>query len=150
MPFKKIIFSLILLFISPLFLTACQSQTKFVTLTVNHQTIKAELARTSLQHIQGLSNRQSLPANQGMLFVFNKHFKPSFWMKDMRFPLDIIWISDGLIVDITSNISPPQPNQPLKHYSPTQPVNYVLELNAGWAAEHNLKIGDRVEGLPST
>lgn len=148
----KNFFIVLILSIFGLFLTACSYQSKSLnlkTITINHHQLKVEVADSLTKQTQGLSNRPYLSEEQGMLFIFNRHFKPVFWMKDMRFPLDIIWISDGIIVDITSNIPAPQSGQPLKQYFPSQPVNYVLEVNAGWSAKNNIKIGDRVEGLPS-
>ncbi len=146
MPFKKtILFLSIIVF---LFLSGCQAHKQFVDLTLNHQLIKAELASTSAQQARGLSYRDHLPIDHGMLFVFKRYFKPSFWMKGMRFPLDIIWLDNDIIVDITPNIPPPQPNQPLERYTPKQPVNYVLELNAGSVSNYGLKVGDHIKGLP--
>jgi len=84
-----------------------------------------------------------------MLFVFEQeNIRQSFWMKDMNFAIDIIWISDEEIIQIDENIPPPDPGMPdseLKSYLPNQPIDYVLEVNAGFSDENNIKIGDPVK-----
>ncbi len=140
---KKVLFLSIIIV---LLLVGCQ-QKKFKNITIHRQKIKVEIAATTKAQGLGLSGRQSLAENRGMLFVFDKYFKPVFWMKDMRFPLDIIWIKDNIIVDITSNIPIPRLHQPLKQYRPKQNVNYVLEVNSGWSLRHHVNIGDKVNGL---
>ena len=83
-----------------------------------------------------------------MLFVFEKKFIPVFWMKDMNFDLDFIWIRDNTIVDITERVPAPQPNitdTELLRYSPTSNVDQVLEVNSGWIQSHNIKVGDKIK-----
>ena len=71
-----------------------------------------ELAITAEEQIQGLSGRPALAAGTGMLFVYQQQSKYSFWMPDMRFPLDIVWISsDCVVADVTLNALPPEPGQ---------------------------------------
>jgi len=87
-----------------------------------------------------LSNREKLAENQGMLFVFDHTDYHSFWMKDMRFAIDIIWIDENKkVVDITHNA---EPESYPKIFKPSLPAQYVLEVNAGWAEEHRVKVGD--------
>ena len=84
--------------------------------------------------MKGLSGRASLPPDYGMIFLYEDKDIPEFWMKDVLFPLDIIWIDDGVIIDIHENVPPPNPNTPdnqLELYSPKQPITMVLEVNAG-------------------
>jgi uncharacterized protein len=107
-----------------------------------------ELADTPDKQSQGLSGRESIGEGQGMLFVFNQPAKHSFWMKDMRFPIDIIWIKDGKIIDISSEVQiepDAQTTGSLRTYSPVSEVDKVLEVKSGWALRHNLKVGDNVE-----
>lgn len=71
--------------------------------------------------------------------------KPAFWMKDMKFDLDLIWIREGKIIGITPNV--PHPNSPsdkLPTYSPPSEINMVLEVNAGWSEKYRVEVGDEV------
>lgn len=106
--------------------------------------VKVEIADEPLEMQQGLSNRESLGKNHGMLFVFAEPGQPAFWMKDMKFPIDIIWIQGEKIVDIAPNL-PPLAGDYVSTYEPRVPANYVLEVNAGFAEEHGVKIGDEVD-----
>ncbi len=108
--------------------------------------IPVEVAKTEMQRKKGLSNKESLPEGQGVLFVFaQKDIRPPFWMKDMNFAIDIIWIDDDKIVEIDKNIQPPAkdtPDSELTLYTPNQPIDYVLEVNAGFSEENNIEVGD--------
>ena len=80
-----------------------------------------------------------------MYFVLTND-APRIWMKGMRFPLDLVWIDDDRVVDVTADV-PDQPGTPdaqLPIYSPSQPANRVLEVNAGWAKRNGVQPGDRV------
>lgn len=112
------------------------------TVTINGYELEIEIARTPEEQTRGLSGRGSLAENAGMLFVYENSLTPGFWMKEMNFPIDIIWISsDHKVIDITENIAPETFPQV---FYPSLPVQYVLEVNAGWAESHNTKIGDAV------
>lgn len=104
------------------------------TASIHNITIALEIAKTPEEKIKGLSGRVSLPPNHGMIFVYEDKDIPEFWMKDMLFPLDILWIDEGIIVDIHENVPPPAkdtPDNQLEFYSPKQPITLVLEVNAG-------------------
>ena len=107
-----------------------------------------ELALTSDQQSQGLSDRDSLAPGTGMLFVFAPRRASAFWMFRMRFPIDIVWISANCaVVDITVEAPAPEPDTPtsdLPTYSSSSDAGYVLEINAGKAAEQGIEIGDAV------
>ncbi len=91
---------------------------------------------------QGLSGRTRLPLNQGMFFVFEKDDMYGIWMRDMKFPIDVFWISEEKIVtDIEANVAPE--SYP-KVFRPHVPARYVLEVPAGFAEQYNIKIGDGV------
>jgi uncharacterized membrane protein (UPF0127 family) len=90
---------------------------------------------------RGLSGRAGLGPNEGMYFVFQHADTFAFWMKEMRFPIDIIWINDGHIADITTDLPIPGPDGELPTFAPKVPVNRVLEVNAGYAKAHGLRIG---------
>jgi uncharacterized protein len=90
----------------------------------------------------GLSGRNSLPANQGMLFVFADTDKHEIWMKDMQFSIDIIWLDQQKsVVDIAPNTSPA--TYP-KIFLPKQSAKYVLEIPAGQAKNYNIAIGSKL------
>lgn len=115
------------------------------TLSIAGATLVVEIADDALERARGLSGRAALQPNTGMLFLFEDAFIPSFWMKDMNFALDFLWIRDGTIVDITENVPAPSGDD-LPTYSPNQPIDMVLEVNAGWIAQHGGKealIGER-------
>ena len=111
-------------------------------ISINGVDLLVDIADTPEEHTQGLSGRDKMAENKGMLFVFPVSNTPGFWMKEMNFSLDFIWINEaGIIVDITKNISPETYPE---IFRPSSPIKYVLEVNAGWADNHNIKIGDKV------
>ena len=102
-------------------------------------TILAVVADNKATEEQGLSGVITMPDDRGMLFVFFKPDIYSFWMKDMNFSLDMIWIdSKKKVVDVSGNISP---ETFPKTFSPSAPVSYVLEINAGLAERYGIKKG---------
>lgn len=107
--------------------------------------VKVEVADTPQTREKGLSGRESLAAGEGMLFIFPAPDTYIFWMKDMKFPIDIIWIRDREIVDIITDVPVPVPNQELSTYFPKFPADKVLEAGAGFAAAHGLRVGMPVE-----
>jgi uncharacterized membrane protein (UPF0127 family) len=115
-------------------------------LNIDGATFNVEIASTVLEQTRGLSFRPSLGANDGMLFIFGAGSVQSFWMKDMNFPLDIIWISGNTVVGFAEN-APAEPGilAPISStvYSPAN-TDKVLEVNAGTVAQYNIKVGDTV------
>ena|SRR3990167_36404 len=114
---------------------------------VKDLTIKAKIADDPKEHQAGLSDYSSLALDEGVLFVFDQSKRHIFWMKDMDFAIDIIWIDEAKkIVDIAQNV-PPEPNKSdkeLTRYAPKSDARYVLEINAGLSALHNFQVGDQV------
>lgn len=104
--------------------------------------VNLRYARTEAQREQGLSGTSQLPANQGMLFVFDQDGQPCFWMKDMNYNLDIVWLNQQKqIVKITANAAPADyPDR----YCPEQPSRYVLEMTAGAVARNGLTVGQSI------
>lgn len=93
---------------------------------------------------KGLSGRSALGADRGMLFIFSRAGMYRFWMPDMHFPIDILWIDNGKVIDADENVSPKfDPLRPV-FYTPSRPVRYVLEVNAGFMKRHTIRIGDPV------
>lgn len=111
------------------------------------QEIEVDIADNMITRERGLSGREPLGENQGMLFIFGYPSIQSFWMKDMKFALDMIWIMGDVVVGITENVPPPPKDNPLNlpSYPSPQAVNRVLEVNAGTASRLGLKIGDKIE-----
>lgn len=104
--------------------------------------IYAFVAKNPTTRAQGLSGYGSLDVDKGMLFIFPSLKVQGFWMKDMNFPLDIVWIdSDRKIVGVDSNISPK--TYPKTFFSPSK-IQFVLEVNAGIAEKLGLMTGTRV------
>ncbi|MDZ4221625.1 MAG: DUF192 domain-containing protein, partial [Patescibacteria group bacterium] len=71
---------------------------------VGEAMVSVEVVRTSRDQSLGLSNRESLPQNAGMLFVYDDALVRDFWMRGMRFPLDVIWIAEGVVVGTQEHI----------------------------------------------
>ncbi len=125
------------------------------TIKIDSNEISVEIADTQALRTKGLSGRLSLEENSGMLFIFDteggystQNITLVFWMKDMLIPIDIVWINDGKIVKIDANIEPPKEgttDKDLLLYTPDQPVDYVLEVNAGFSAKKEIKVGDSVD-----
>ncbi|MFH1971764.1 MAG: DUF192 domain-containing protein [Patescibacteria group bacterium] len=111
--------------------------------------ISVDVSDTSEKRSKGLSGRDSLNEKEGMFFVFDKNDEiPTFWMKDMIIPIDIIWINDGKIIQIDKNIQAPEKDtldSKLVRYSPKESVDYVLEVNSGFSDKYAFSIGDRVD-----
>ncbi len=101
------------------------------------------IADNDMERTQGLSNHPGLLPGQGLLFVFDKEGAYSFWMKDMLFSIDIIWIdAKGKVVTIAQGVSPE--TYP-KAFTSDSPAQYVLEVAAGFALTHGISVGDRME-----
>lgn len=112
------------------------------TVSVGNAKLEVELAITDTQREQGLSGRTSLSEGKGMLFVFDTPGTWGIWMKDMKFPLDIIWAdTNGMIITIEHDISPD--TYPTS-YAPNTPAAYVLEVPAGFAKKHDIAIGSKL------
>ena len=112
-------------------------------LEIGNATIKIEIADTETERTQGLSDRTNLAPDTGLLFIFPTITTPNFWMKDMFFPIDIIWLDENWkIIGIEKNLTPE--TYP-KLFFPPSPIKYVLEVNAGFSTKNNLKTGDQVK-----
>ena len=115
---------------------------RYTTVKIGDSTIYAKVVSAPQQQVQGLSGTSKLPNNQGMLFVFPRSNKISFWMKGMHYNLDIIWInSSKRVVTIAQNLSPK--SYP-RVYSPTQLSSYVLEIDGGMVNRLGIHAGTQV------
>jgi len=104
--------------------------------------IPVEVADTSQKRNLGLGKRSGLKKDWGMLFIFEKRKAHRFWMKDMEFALDIIWLDNYRIVHILRNVQPTIQGEKPAILAPPDPANFVLEIEAGRASELRLKQGD--------
>lgn len=112
---------------------------------INNQTFKVEIADDEKEKQIGLSGKKTLPADKGLLFTFNKADYYSFWMKNMLFPIDIIFINGDKIVTIYENLQPPTSEEDLSILQPEEPSDKVLEINANLSKKYNIKKGDKVK-----
>lgn len=124
------------------------SDHQVVPLLIEDQRLWVEVVTTPESITQGLSDRTEIgngTPSQGMLFILPERRQPSFWMKNMHFDLDMIWIKDNQIVAITPNVPhPAAPQDYLATYSPNQAVDMVLELPAGAASTWKLQAGHQI------
>jgi uncharacterized membrane protein (UPF0127 family) len=110
----------------------------------NGTKIELEVAVTPEQQAKGLMNRPALPDNRGMLFKFPSAQAVQFWMKNVPVPLDMVFLQNG-VVKYIQNAAPPCPSEPCATYGPDVPIDTVIELRAGRAAELQLQPGDEVK-----
>lgn len=132
----------------PNFSFVAPTQTEITEVVIGNYKITAEIADDTGERQKGLGGRDALAQDSGMLFVFTKPDRYTFWMKGLRFPLDMIWIKDNTVVDIIKNAQIPDVNlsdEQLPRYMPNQVVDSVLEVNAGFVDKNNIKVGDKIE-----
>ena len=111
--------------------------------TIAGQTLVVDVADTKGKQEQGLSGRKELKEDEGMLFIFEDPDRHSFWMKDMNFAIDIIWIGDDMHVVYIKKYTRPEeyPNT----YVPNKDAKYVLEVVSGFSEKNNLRLGDKAK-----
>ncbi|OGE37603.1 hypothetical protein A3D79_01575 [Candidatus Daviesbacteria bacterium RIFCSPHIGHO2_02_FULL_39_8] len=133
---------------SPISNSLIPQQTVVRNLTINNTLFKVEIADTKEKRAQGLGGREKLADDEGMLFIFEKEGKYAFWMRGMKFAIDFIWIKRNVVVDLTSDVKAPLPDQAeesLPKYSPKVEVDQVLEVSAGTINRLNIKEGDTIK-----
>jgi uncharacterized membrane protein (UPF0127 family) len=119
-----------------------------VKIGVGGKDLWVKFAKSREEKIKGLSGRDALPENEGLLFSYDNPQKLTFWMKDMFFPIDIVFIKDSKIIGISENALPSPPgtdSEQIAKYSSPGLVNAVLEVNAFWCRQNGVEIGDFVE-----
>ena len=107
--------------------------------------VQAELAVTAEQRARGLMFRDSLDSGRGMLFVFPQSDFHAFWMKNCRFPIDIIWLSQEKKIVHIERAVPPCKEDPCPSYGPMRKAKYVVEVVANFSRDEKLQLGDHVE-----
>ena len=113
--------------------------------TIRDERVAVEIADTRDEQSLGLGQRDSLPWGHGMLFVYGRPGFYGFWMKGMRFAIDIIWIRDGRIIDITPRIPNLPGGDPGPTVRPRELADTVLEVPSGYAEALGWRIGDTVQ-----
>ncbi len=137
---KKILVLLLALVLILLIIGRSDSDRRVVSL--GERELLLWVAENTKERTRGLSGVESLDDVDGMLFIFNKEGIHSFWMKDMNFSIDIIWINkEGEVIGFTENIAPETYPQTFK---PEEPIMYVIEVSAGWVEENLLEVGEKL------
>lgn len=115
------------------------------TLSIGNSSLSVEIADTEELWKRGLSGREALSENSGMIFVFPEPKPQIFWMKNTRIPLDILWVHEGRVMGINNmQPEPGTPDDQLQRYASPEPVEWVIEVNAGWVKAHGVHVGDPV------
>lgn len=108
-------------------------------------TLDVEIADSPIKWIRGLSKRETLPDGSGMFFVFEEDGLRTFWMKDVHFPIDIIFIDGDMVIKKIWKSVPPCEKEPCELYPSGGPVRYALETHAGFCDKYGVKVGQKVE-----
>lgn len=112
---------------------------------IGQKIVRVDIADTDYKRELGLSGRNSLDSDTGMLFIFEKEGNYGFWMKDMNFPIDILWVgADFSVVGIEKNVA--TSTYP-KAFGQNYLAKYVLELPAGFSDRNNLSVGNKISIL---
>lgn len=114
--------------------------------SVGEATVFVEVAASAKERAVGLSGRDSLAENRGMLFLFPEKTRPAFWMKGVSFPIDIIWIADNRAIGFNEGVLPEPGASPenLNKYTPPEDVDSAVEVNSGFIARNKISVGDKV------
>jgi uncharacterized membrane protein (UPF0127 family) len=117
---------------------------------INDQIIVADVVKDQAGREAGLSGRDEIGINEGMLFLYDEPGIYGFWMKGMKFPIDIVWVHTNSVVGFVQNVDPQigTPDSELKVYYPPYDIDRVLELKAGRTQMLRLKVGDTVRARP--
>lgn len=135
---------LALLLILLVSIPGCLGDEKATATIGQDKVIRLEIAKTPEERAKGLMFRESLGENEGMLFVFEAEGYHAFWMKNVNFPLDILWLDRDLRVIHISPDTPPCTTEPCATYTSLQPAKYVLEVNANFTTRHGIKPGSQL------
>ena len=127
-----------------------QFEKEYTRVEIGETSILAEVARDPATRAQGLSGRDSLVEYSGMLFLFEAPGYPAIWMKEMKFPIDIVWLKNGTVVDLEDNVPVPAAGLAdvlLPVYKPDAEADMVLEIPAGFAEKNRIIIGSQARIL---
>lgn len=137
-----VIFAAILLLVIIVGRNNSETKTK---VSANNKTFSVFVAKSDIEKQVGLSSKEKIAESQGMLFLFDKPDYYSFWMKEMKFPIDIIYIDNNKVTTVISNVKPPSKPEDLTIYQPKAKSDMVLEVNAGLAQKYNIKEGTTIK-----
>lgn len=128
------------------FLLLSRANTTKTQMKIGSTVISVDIADNIITRAKGLSGSPKLTYDQGMLFIFPNKARQAFWMKDMLFALDFIWINDDRVVQINTDIQPPGMTGgiPVTVTSDTD-INNVLEVTSGFIKKYNIKVGDKIK-----
>jgi uncharacterized protein len=121
------------------------SSRKTSTVTIGSHILKVTKVSSQKEREIGLSEAKSISSDRGMLFLFDKSDYYPFWMKNMKFSIDIIYINNDTIVTIKENAQTLKNNENPIIYTPTEPADKVLEIQSGLSKKYNFKNGDKVK-----
>jgi uncharacterized protein len=120
------------------------------TASIDGHTFKVEVVKSEKDKEIGLTKYSSLSDDKGMDFPFDSEGIYPFWMKNMKFPIDILFIDKNKIVDIKESLPPADPNQQnIPTYAPSHVVDNALEISAGLSEKYKFKVGDSVTFSPT-
>jgi uncharacterized membrane protein (UPF0127 family) len=116
-------------------------------LIVGSSVVVVEIADDAGKRERGLSGREELGKNEGMLFIFSNQRRQTFWMKEMMFAIDIVFINNGRVIEMVENVLAPKEGEDGRRItaSSKNPAEWVLEVNSGWAEKNGIKVGDAVQ-----
>jgi len=148
------LFTLLVIIIAPLFLYYLYTEDRGVpflsgmitqempTVRIGNVPVRVVVADSADERARGLSGRESLDSTDGILFIFDESAYHAIWMKDMRFPIDVIWVDTRLrVVDITRDL---RPDSYPRQFEPNAPARFAIEVNAHYAEAFGIRVGDSV------
>lgn len=122
------------------------SQYRNLTVTINRYNVSSFVADTDEKRTRGLSGVENMSEQQGMLFVFNYPSKQGFWMNEMKFPLDIIWLDvNGTVIHIEKKLQPCTSVLFCSVYAPSKDAKYVFETIGGFTDLHSVNEGTKIK-----
>ncbi|MFA6378763.1 MAG: DUF192 domain-containing protein [Candidatus Omnitrophota bacterium] len=141
---KKILFYALFVFMMSAMVSGCLSD-KQPKVCLGSACLKVEIAQTNEELQRGLQYRETMPRDEGMLFIFPQDVEAGFWMKNTLLPLDMIWLSEAKSVVYIQKNAPPCLQEECPVYGPKESVRYVLEANAGFADANDIQIGQEAK-----
>lgn len=117
------------------------SEKKHIVVSFKNSSVMAEVSDTEVSRIRGLSGRTSLKDGEGMWFDFGTDGYPSFWMKEMNFPIDILWLNKDLEITYLKENATPESYPEM--FTPSSLCRFVLEVPSGFVKKYEVKIGEK-------
>lgn len=121
-----------------------ESTTKTERIRIGERELVVFVADTLALQAKGLGGRESLARDYGMLFSYGEKAILNFWMKDMQFPIDVLWVADGSVVGVSEHIQIADSNGSVTRFNSPVHADAVIEVQAGWIERNNITIGDAV------